>query len=36
MTTFAQHRAAFESFIDCVQGAQAKTPLPGASPRTWC
>ena len=36
MTTFAQHRTAFESFLDRVQAAQAKTPSPVASPRTWC
>ena len=36
MTTFAQHRAAFESFIDCVQGGAGKDAITVASPRTWC
>jgi hypothetical protein len=29
MTTFAQHRAAFESFLDCVQGGAAKDAIAG-------
>jgi hypothetical protein len=29
MTTFAQHRAAFESFLDCVQGGAGKDAIAG-------
>ena len=29
MTTFAQHRAAFESFLDCVQGGAGKDVIAG-------
>jgi hypothetical protein len=29
MTTFAQHRAAFESFLDCVQGGAGKDGIAG-------
>ena len=36
MTTFAQHRAAFESFLDCAQGGADKDAIAGCSPRTWC
>ena len=29
MTTFAQHSAAFESFLDCVQGGAGKDAIAG-------
>jgi hypothetical protein len=29
MTTFAQHRAAFKSFLDCVQGGAGKEAIAG-------
>jgi hypothetical protein len=29
MTTFAQDRAAFESFLDCVQGGAGKDAIAG-------
>ena len=29
MTAFAQHRAAFESFLDCVQGGAGKDAIAG-------
>jgi hypothetical protein len=29
MTTFAQHRANFESFLDCVQGGAGKDAIAG-------
>ena len=29
MTTFAQHRTAFESFLDCVQGGAGKDAITG-------
>ena len=29
MTTFAQHRAAFESFLDCAQGGAGKDAIAG-------
>ena len=36
MTTFAQHRATVESFVDCMHGGADKALSPVFSPRTWC